>query len=181
MNQKKSLTPQNVRSLLGFLLFVLIAGGAAIFYFGLEQLKDYSAKVDQELITAKASEKRVDDLRALKSALADSTNPIAKADALFSTPAAYKAQLDTDIKNHAAAAGISIDGIAFDDAAASQGRYIATVQLNKTVEYAKFIKFLDGIETNIPKIQIDSLTINRVETDKNAIAVSNLQVKAAVR
>lgn len=181
MNQKKSLTPQSVRSLLGFLLFVLIAGGAAIFYFGLEQLKDYSVKVNQELAAADAAEKQVDNLRALKSALADSTNLIAKADSLFSTPATYRAQLDTDIKNHAAAAGVSIDGVAFDDAGASQGRYLATVQLNKTVDYEKFIKFLDGIETNIPKMQVDSLTINRVETDKNAVAVSNLQLKVAVR
>lgn len=181
MKQKKSLTPQNIRSLLGFLLFVLIAGGGAIFYFGLQQLKDYSSEVDQELAVADANEKRIDGLRALKSALSDSTNLIAKADSLFSAPATYKGQVETDIRNHAAAAGISVDAVTFDDAAATQGRYLVTVELKKTVDYEKFIKFLDGIETNIPKLQVDSLTINRVETDKNAIAVSNLKLKVAVR
>ena len=181
MNQKKPFSPQSLRSLLGFLLFILIAGGGALFYFGLEQLKDYSGKVNQELAAATAGEERIDDLRALKSALASSTDLTAKVDSLFSTPATYRAQVEADIKNHAAAAGVTVDSIVFDEAAISQGRYLASLEFKKTVEYEKFIKFLDGIETNTPKLQVDSLTINRVETDKTMVAVSNMQVKVAVR
>lgn len=181
MEKKKSFSPQSLRSLLGFLLFVLIAGGGALFYLGIEQLKGYSDKVNQELAAAAAGEARVDDLRALKSALANSTDLVAKVDSLFSTPVSYKAQVEADLRNHAAAAGITIDSISFDDIAVSQGRYIAAVEFTKTVEYEKFIKFLDGIETNIPKLQVDSLTVNRVETDRAMVAVSNMQVKVAVR
>lgn len=181
MNKKKSFSPQSLRSLLGFMLFVLIAGGAGLFYFGLNQLKDYSDEVNQELAAATAAEERTDDLRALKSALSGNSDLITKADALFATPATYRSQVEGDLKNHAAAAGITIDSITFDEAALSQNRYIAVLEFNKTVEYEKFIKFLDGVETNIPKLQVDTLTINRVETDKTMIAVSNMQVKVAVR
>lgn len=178
MQQKKSFRPQELRNLLGFILFVLIAGGVGIFYLGFEQLKTYSAEVSQELQAARSSEARAEQQQSLKIALEDSQNLIATADALFSTPDSYTPQLTSDITAHASAAGINATVTPED---ASSGSYILSVAINGPTDYSSFIKFLDGIETNIPKMDVVGLIINRVESDQSKISVSNMKIKAAVR
>lgn len=175
MKTKKSFKPQNLRSILIVLLALVVLAGAGVFYLGLNFVRDYAIEVNHRLEDAEASGKQIESLQALKAQLSESNSLIEKANALFATPANYQTQALTDIKNYADAAGIAVAGTTFSDTSAN-GVHGITVTLKQPVAYSKLIHFLDAVESNLPKMQVTSIELGRVE-DGNADSVKTGEIK----
>ena len=178
MNPKKQFKSQNLRTLLLLVLAIVALAGAAIFYIGLGIVKEYSVEVNQRLVDADASGKQIEELQTLKSQLAQSNSLVEKANQLFSTPSDYRARTLTDIKNYADAAGLSLESTKFDDAS----EQTVVVKLTPPVSYAKLVTFLSNIESNLPKLQVSSLSLGNAEGgNTDSVEVGEIKIDISVR
>lgn len=178
MEPKKQFKPQNLRSLLLFVITIVAIAGALVFYVGLGIVKDYSAQVNQRLADANASGKQIEELQTLKSQLAQSNSLVEKANQLFATPNDYRSRTLSDIKNYADAAGLSLESTKFDDASAQT----VVVTLSPPVSYVKLINFLSNIESNLPKLQVSSVSLGHVDGGKaDSVEVDEIKIDISVR
>lgn len=181
MKEKKQFKPQNLRALLAFLLIVLIVGGGGLFYWGVGLVREYAVKVEQRLADADASANQLRELQTLKGQLAQSDSLIEKANQLFATPGNYQQQALGDIKRYADAAGLSIANTSFGDSGES-GSNLMTVTLREPVAYSKLIAFLSNIESNIPKMQINSIALSRVANGgPDSVKTGDIKINIFVR
>jgi len=187
-NKNKGMKATSTRNILAFLMFVVIAGAAAGFYFGLQTIKTYALDVSHTVSDANASGKNVEQLSELKQALADREPLVAKANSLFATEATYQSQVLKDLQKYASDAGITISNTSFDKQSASDTAPIASavtsesvvVTVSSPVSYARLMKFLDELEGNLPKLQVTGISLSRptnatgdlVVTDKITITVA---------
>ena len=187
-NKNKGMKATSTRNILAFLMFVVIAGAAAGFYFGLQTIKTYALDVSHTVSDANASGKNVEQLSELKQALADREPLVAKANSLFATEATYQSQVLKDLQKYASDAGITISNTSFDKQSASDTAPIASavtsesvvVTVSSPVSYARLMKFLDELEGNLPKLQVTGISLSRpanatgdlVATDKITITVA---------
>ena len=177
MQPKKQFRPANLRALLGVLLAVIILGGGALFYWGLSFVQEYAGQVNQKAADAEGSSKQVQNLQALKTKLAQSASLVDKANQLFSTPEAYQSQALTDIKRYADAAGLSIASTTFPE-----GTNAAVVTLKGPVAYAKLITFLTNIESNLPKLQVSSLSLGNPDNGTAGnVKTNEIKIDISVR
>ncbi|MDB5179683.1 MAG: hypothetical protein JWN12_315 [Candidatus Saccharibacteria bacterium] len=165
MKKDNKKTPATTtRNILATTLVIVIIGAIVGFYFGLQLIKAYALEVTHTVTDSHASGQNIEELSKLQQQLAAGQSLVAKADALFSTPATYQTQALKDISKYASDAGISISSI--DSAkpatgAAATPDYSEIITIQSPVSYAKFLQFLDAIEGNLPKMQITGITIGR--------------------
>jgi len=177
----KAFKPQTLRAVLVLLLVVVIAGGAGIFYLGLNEVRTFAIEVNHTVANAEASGGDVKKLQALKGQLSQSEALIAKANQMFATPENYQTQAITDIRNYANSAGVSIASTSFDTPEAGINPTM-TVGLKAPVSYKNLIKFLDGVEGNIPKMQVASISINHVAGgNSDSVSVNDIKIMIATR
>ena len=180
MKAKKTFKPQNLRSLLVTLLILIVLAGGGLFYLGINYVQEYAVEVNHRLLDAEASGKQIESLQALKAQLSESNSLVEKANALFSTPANYQTQALTDIKNYADAAGVSVGSTTFADA--GSGTYAVTVTLKQPMSYSKLIHFLDAIESNLPKMQVTSIALGRVDGgEADSVKAGEIKIDISVR
>lgn len=185
--QSNKMQATMTRNILAITLVVVVIGAAVGFYFGLQIIKSYALEVTHAVADSHASGDNIQELSQLKQQLTAGQSLVAKADALFSTPATYQTQALKDISKYANEAGISISSI--DSAKAADGANGApaitpdsseVITIQSPVSYTKFLQFLDAIEGNLPKMQITGITIGRpanpsgdlITTDKITVTVS---------
>ena len=181
MKPQKQFKPQSLRSILSALLVILVLGGAALFYLGLNLVRDYAVKVDQRLADAEASRLQVGELQLLKGQLAQSNSLVEKANLVFATPGSYQAQVLGDLKKYADAAGLTLGKTTFGEAGAA-GTYTVKVNFGGTVSYSKFIAFLHNIEGNLPKLEVTSLSLGRATNGSpDSIKIEDINISVSVR
>ena len=178
MNKKTKAT--NVRSLLIFLVLVVIGIIGGGFYYGLEQVKTYAIEVNQTSADAIASQKQVEELQQLEKNLANSESLIKKADALFSTDATYESQAIRDTQRYASQYNLTITDRSFPDEQPLPGIRSFSVSLESPVNYENFIKFLRALEGNLPKMQVSDMSISRIG-DSNGVTVTNLIIRVSTK
>jgi hypothetical protein len=179
MNPKKQFKPQDLRTLLSIMLIIVAGGGAVVFYLGNATVGDYAVEVNRRLADAEASGAQVEELRMLKSQLAQSDSLVSKADEIFATPANYQSDAFTDLERYAEAAGLVITKTTFDNV--RTGRYSATVQLKQPVSFNRLIGFLNNIEGNIPKMQVSSIKLGPGSNGSNSVRTGDIKIDISVR
>lgn len=177
MEPKKQFRPANLRTLLGVLLGAIVLGGAALFYWGLSGVREYAGQVNQRIVDADASSKQIRGLQTLKSQLAQSTSLIDKANQLFSTPESYQSQALTDVKRYADTAGLAIVSTNFSESSST-----ITVTFKNPVTFNRLITFLNNVESNLPKLQVSSLSLGPVDGgNANNVKTSDIKIDISVR
>ncbi len=181
MKPKKQFRPQNLRAILAFLLILLVVGGGAGFYWGIGLVREYAVQVEQRLADADASAEQLRGLQTLKNQLAQSDSLVEKANQLFATPSSYQQQTLGDVKKYADAAGLAIANTSYGDPA-EDSTYSMTVTLREPVAYSKLIAFLNNIESNLPKLQVSSISLGRVEGgNSDSVKTGDIKINISVR
>lgn len=180
-NQKK-FKAQNLKSILTVVLVFVALGAGAAFYFGIENLRAYATEVDKRTQDATASSTQIDQLQRLKTEIAQNQSLIDRANTIFSTPDNYQSQALTDIKNHADQAGLSIASTQFGTSDSNAATRTITIKLNAPVSYTKLITFFNGIENNIPIMQVSSATLTHVEAgNSDSVTVGDIEISMSVK
>ncbi|MCD8561577.1 hypothetical protein LRY29_00685 [Candidatus Saccharibacteria bacterium] len=178
---KHSFKPQSLKRILIFLLFVVIAAGAGLFYLGLQRVQEFGIEVNHRLVDAEASLNRIQGLQLLKNELAQNESLVVQANQVFAMPESYQSQVLTDIRNYADKSGLEIEGTDFGDAGAN-GTQTVTVRVVNPASYQSLILFLRGIETNLPKMQVASIRLNHVpDGGADSVAVEDFKLEVWIR
>jgi hypothetical protein len=176
--KQQGFTPQSTRTLLSVALTLAILGGAALFYFGLGIIKEYSSQVNGRVAEAETSQQQSSQLQELAQQVTQNEALLAKADRLFIGADTYQAQVLTDIKNYAAQTGLSLAGTDFQDT--SSGSYNVSIRFSGPVSYDSFVQFLLLVESNIPKMQPTSVEIART-ADPSTVEIKNITINVSVK
>lgn len=180
MKEKKQFKPQTLRAILAALLVLIVLAGGGAFYLGLDLVQKYAIEVDHKLVDAEASEKQISQLQVLKSQLNQSNSLIQKADQVFSTTTTYQAQALSDVRKYADASGLTVNSTNFDDVAA--GTASMTITLKQPVSYTKLVAFLNNIEGNLPKMQINSIALGQPGSGgADMVRTGDIKIGIAVR
>ncbi|MGV9001465.1 MAG: hypothetical protein ACOH18_00705 [Candidatus Saccharimonadaceae bacterium] len=180
MKPKKQFKPQNLRTILTALFVIVLLAGGVGFYWGISVVRTYAVEVNHRLADADASGQQVKELQTLKDKLAQSNALVEKANQLFATPASYQAQILSDLKTYADSAGLSITNTAFSGPA--EGTYAITITFKQPVLYTNLIAFLNNVEGNLPKLQVNSIAMGRAGSGgADRVKTGDIKIDISVR
>ena len=189
--KKTNMTARKLRALLMSLIVMTIAGAGIGFYFAHDVLQAYAKTVSQSVANSSASGGGIQSLENLQEELASKQNVIVKSNSLIAMTQDYQNQSIKDIDTYAAAIGIGISNYGFAAAAAAPtpgaaasapaSGSIVTVTLTNPINYSKLLTFIKAIEGNLPKMQISSINLTRIEGDSTSIRADQLVVQVYTR
>lgn len=160
------------------MILLLIGGGGVSFYFAQNALVDYSKQVTQTIADSSSSGKDVQSLKKLELDLADLQSVIKKTSGVIASSSDYQSQVINDINTYAQIAGIGVTNFNFGVAAATGGASSSvTITLTSPMQYTNLLKFLRLIETNLPKMQISSVNLTRVEGDTKSVRTESITLE----
>jgi hypothetical protein len=165
--KKSKLSAKGLRMILIVLIFAIIGLSVTGFYFAQKWLLYQATLISQTVAESNSSNNNLKDTQQLQKELAAQQAVSAKADALRADPQTYQNKSITDINTYAKAAGIQISNYSFAQTA-SAGEAAArtspiTATLSSPTSYQGLLKFMSYIESNVPKMQVSSLNLGRID------------------
>ncbi|MEO6109659.1 MAG: hypothetical protein ABIP50_01445 [Candidatus Saccharimonadales bacterium] len=187
--KKDGMKATSIRSLLTFVIVILILAMAGGFYLGLGKVRTTALDVSHTAADANASGKQIDELQKLKLVLTQSQGLVDKANALFSTPASYQSQALKDVQKYASQSGVTISNTNFDLKEDTKDTPTVTntskpfsITLKSPVSYTKLLSFLDDIEGNLPKMQVTSIDLSRpTTTGSDNVITGDIKIVVSTR
>lgn len=177
----KSLTfkATSLRGLLILVVILVIGGIAAGFYYGLGRVKEYAVEVSHTNADAQAAQQQVTELQKLKTTLANSEALIKKANQLFATESDYQTRAIQDVQHYAKQSNITITDTSFPSEQQSNGSHTLVIKIASPTSYDNLIRFLEGIESNLPKMQLNGIKLSRASS--GAVSVEDISIKVFTR
>src|SRR6185312_67259 len=160
-------------------LLIILAGVG--FYFAQSWLNTLAISVSHTVASSATSANSIQSLQKLKTELATEQDIITKTNNLFASTNTYQTQAVQDLIAYAADTGITISNYSFPAITATSATSSApstqvTVTLTSPLSYTNLLKFMNDIESNLPKMQITTIDLTRVAGDSNSVGVSQLTI-----
>lgn len=183
--KKSGMTAKTLRSILSVLIFVLIALSVVGFYFAQNWLLEFAVSISHTVADSNASGNNLQSLSQLERELADRQDVIVKASTLIAPIGTYQSQAIQDLNKYASDAGISISNYSFTQPGAAtptlktaSGSSLITATLASPISYTKLLKFMNSVESNLPKMQISSVNLGRVNGGNNdSVRIDQLTIE----
>jgi type II secretory pathway component PulM len=167
---------------------VFIAGG---FYWTQDWLNEYAASINANKTASTPTEISPSDLAALQTKLNEQRTAVDKANNITALSGDYNSRTQQDINKYAATTGIKVTDYGPTKAPAKQistsalvggvkANYVS-VTIQNPVAYNKLIKFINAVETNLPKMRLTGVNISRVENPKGYVNVEPLTIEIYLR
>lgn len=185
MNKAKSL-----QTILSIGIVIALVGAAGLFYLGLEQVRTHAVEVSHTVTDASASESQVSELQVLQTQLTERRALVDKANQIYATQENWQTQALKDVQAYAVRAGVDVTKTDFTSGEPPAGGVpgtapagnIMTVTLGSSTSYKKLLAFLDGIEGNVPKMQVNTISLKRVEGgNSDSIRVEPITIMVSTR
>lgn len=187
MSNHNKLKATGLRSGLVGMLIVIIIGSVAGFYYGYQYLssfaEDTKTAVESALGSKAVNSQQVEKLReAVESRRSANTKAIN-----FTVPASnYQTQTIQDINRYASRYGVSISNYSFDNGSTvSVGNGISvavvTVSLQNPIDFTNLMRFVRGIETNTPKLQLQGISVSQNQAGNSNVRVEPLKIEVYTR
>lgn len=192
--KKSSMSATKLRATLStFVVLIIVIIGVG-FYFTYDFLTKQAAEVNSIVLTSTAGSGNSESVAELQKAIKDMQPAIAKANAIITPSTSYTEQIISDLNKIAEQSGVLIADYSFADGATAgatgtpaptsiSGVQVksATVKIASPVEYSSLLKFLQLIETNLPKMQISGITVARDTSSSSTVTVQPLTVEVYTR
>lgn len=201
----KNLKATTFRLILISILTVAILASIAATYFGQSFLRANSESVIQAVSTEFSSKNRLEQLQKAEEELKKHSESIVKSKQIASSGEgfAYQQQLIDDINRYAARAGITVTGYSFSEGGAAaqttatpaapaapgagaggpagMSKVSVSVSFVSPIDYNTLMRFLTILETSLPKINAQSIQINRSESNPNEVNMSSLNLEVYIK
>lgn len=163
------------------LIIVLLGAMAAVilgFGYGLSIIRSTAQTVNQTVADAGASNNLTEALQRAQIQLNQGQDAIAKANAMFVTAGNYQSKTINDIQAYATATNVRVSDFSFTTlSGGTSPRFGVSVTLSSPVSYGDFIRFLNAVEGNVPKMQVVSVQLSRPSSpNATQVRVSNLVI-----
>lgn len=205
----RNLNATTFRIILISILSVAIIASIAATYFGQSFLRSNSESVIQAVSTEFSSKNRLEQLQKAEQVLKTHEESMEKAKQIASSGEgfAYQQQLIDDINRYAERAGITVTGYSFSDissgdtattpapagtaeggtaAPAASGpagmkKVAVSVSFLSPIDYQTLMRFLTILETSLPKINAQSIQLNRSESNPTEVDLSSLNLEVYIK
>lgn len=191
--KKSKMSAVTLRGILATMIVLLIILSGVGFYFAQSWLSTQAIAVSHKVADSTSSGTSVPSLQKLKTELASEQDIITKTNALMTPASTYQTQAVQDLITYANVTGITISNYSFPATAASGATPTTpatttaatanagpstqvTATLTSPLPYTNLLKFMYDIETNLPKMQITSIDLTRVDGNSNSVGVSQLTI-----
>jgi hypothetical protein len=186
--KKSKMSAVTLRRILASSIVLLIGLAGVGFYFAQSFLHDFAVSVGQTVAQSKSSDTSLQSLSTLQQKLANEQDIIRKTNTIFTSTTNYQTQAVQDLITYAGETGITISNYVFPatgvtSSAATNSIPLTqiTVTLASPVSYNNLLKFMTAIEGNLPKMQITSLNLGRVDGDSTSVQIQQLTVAVYTR
>ncbi len=196
--KKRTFTASSFRIILSIGLILCLLGGAGLFAYGYTQIKTFSVAVSKRKADAKASDNSVASLELLKSKLKELDSTKTLLGKLSSTNDLPQFDAERNLRSIAEALDVPVKSVTFVDSGldsatsssststnSSAGKSTAVASkpgakiafdIDGSISYDKLINFLNAIELNMPKLQIQSITLPPDST-RNSVKPSQITLE----
>lgn len=188
MKDNKQFKASSLKTLLIISIALTIVASIVGFYFAQNYLKQLA---NEKIPQATSYTPNNIDTTSIKSEIAKYQDVTNRANSFYVTSQNYQSQISNDIKSYGSVSGVQIDNLEFsptDNKNLKSGASSIVSNLNSVtitvvnpVQFTKLIKFIKGIETNLPKMQISDISISRNSSNKNNVNVEPITVEYYVR
>ena len=178
--KKTGMNAITLRTILSVTVVILVGLSAVGFFFGQNWLRTFAVSVSQTVANSKASGNNIQTLKTLQQSLLARQDIITKANSIIASSQDYQTQTIHDLDKYAAYADVAISNYNFAQTAApvaptagtaqvatGAGSKSVTVTITSPISYTKLLKFMAAIESNLPKMQISSVNLGRVDGGDN--------------
>lgn len=188
MKTNQGIKATSVRKLLTVITIIVSIASIAGYYYTQQGLtilanevkqaisKSPNANISNNVQTTKQLQAQIDQYQPIANQLDNLSIPSDNA----------KNQIMQDLGKYASVNGITISNYNFNGQSATTGStggqqtITVTISISNSVSYAKFLKFLKSIESNLPKMQITSLSVN-TQGNPNNIKIDSMAIEAYTR
>ncbi len=160
-----------LRSLLSFLIILLIGLSGTGFYFAQDWLRTYANTVGETIAQATSSGSTVTSLKKLQQDVVDRQDILTKANSILANTQDQQNQTIKDLDIYANRAGIVISNYSFvqpavtaatpGSAPSNTHSAFVTLTLSSPISYTKLLTFMGALESNLPKMQVSSINLGR--------------------
>lgn len=176
MKKSSNFSPDSLRIILIIILIVLIGAAGYGFYWAENQLNDFAIELQTSLLKSKPTEKTQ------TTNIKESQATIDKATKFQVSTSTYLSQATSDINTYAIKSGITIESILPENQITPEPsiggleKKLVNVQIKNPAKTIDLITFLKLIETNIPKMQIQGITLNN-SSEKDSVNVEPIIIE----
>lgn len=170
------------RMLLILCFILTIAGSAGAYLLSLDYLKDYAKEVNMKVIDSEASTRQVQQLQVLESQVDQDDGLISRAGDIFATEGNFQSQAIRDVNRYAELAGLNVTTTTFRDNSPIPSSRTLVVDIQSPASYQGLIRFLRGVENNIPKMEVTELNISRTSSGAgDQVNIENITIAIHIR
>jgi hypothetical protein len=187
--KKRTFTASSFRIVLSIGLILCILGGAGLFVYGYTQVKTFSIAVSKRKADAKASDNSVSSLELVKSKLNDLSSTKTLLSYISSSSDLPQFEAERNLRAIADKLNVPIKSVTFVDSgldspataspsanSSSSAGSTTAVTSKPGAKIAFEINFLNAIELNMPKLQIQSITLPPDST-RNSVKPSQITLQ----
>lgn len=187
--KKTFLKATTLRVLLSLSSLVILAGAIAGFYLAQDQLRKFAIEINTAGATSSASS-NAQNLIKIREEITNNQTTGDKANDFFASTTTYQTQITSDLNAYATANGISITSSSWKQSSADAAGIIsrtgfAPQSINVTIQnpviLTNLLQFMKSIESNLPKMQISSITISPVANSKTSVTVDPITIEIYTR
>jgi Tfp pilus assembly protein PilO len=181
---KKQFNAISMRTILVILVCLMLGALVGGFYYAQDKLKEQSDDVNATLVrlsNTSATQPAV-DLSKLQAELEIHRGITEKLNRLYVPSSNLQSQAIQDINRYSQASGVGIGNFTFGPTAdnAQLQPNDVTVILRNPVNYDSLIRFMQLVETNLPKMNIQGVSIT-TSPEGQSVTVRNLIIGVSIR
>ena len=195
--KKSGMTAKALRGILIFVIFVMIGASATGIYFAQKWLLGLAGTISQTVADSNSSGNNSQAAAQLQAELAAQQSVIEKTSLISVSRQNYQSKAIQDLDQYASDAGITISNYSFSQAtpatsttttsastatgAAVSTNPVVTATLTSPVSYEKLLKFMNYVESNLPKMQIASVNLGRAAgSGSDSVRIDQLSIEVSV-
>lgn len=181
-NQFKATTLRMILLTATLIISVVSVGG---FYVTQGLLKKLAEQHNKSFDTTSSAKSNI-PIGKLQSDIANNQEIIDRIDNVYMSKHDYQSKTIDDLKKYASVSNVSISDYSFEKASSKDSKTEQssesienklTITITNPIKFSNLIKFIKGIETNSPKMQLTGIDISQVVGQKEMVNVKPLTIK----
>lgn len=185
--KKNKMKATTLRTTMTIIIIIVIGLSAFGFYYLQGKLNTYAVSVGQTVSESTAGGgSSTQTIKKIQANIADIQAIADKSASITASSLDYQNQMITDLNKYASNNGISIIDYNFSQPTTTSkssgltggtGTSFITITLSNPISYTGLIKFLESIETNLPKMQLTGITITHDQNTSGTVTVTPLTIE----
>jgi len=185
--KKNGMKATTLRTTMVIIIIITIGIATFGFYYFQGKLNTYAISVGQTVSESTAgSSSNAQTIKKIQADIAATQAIADKSASITASSLDYQNQTIADLNKYASNTGISIIDYNFSQSATTAktsslaggiGTSFITITLGNPISYTNLIKFLESIETNLPKMQLTGINISHDQNNSDTITVQPLTIE----